>query len=100
MLPLSLSLSSLSLSHIHANTHTHTHLPAFLLCCLCPSSCAFLFSLQTGDFFGEVEGAVMNKLLTMGSFKRITLYDYQAMCRANKESSDSAHGLLDVPGGV
>jgi hypothetical protein len=27
---------------------------------------------------------------------RITLYDYQAMCRANKESSDSAHGLLDV----
>ncbi|GAB5568166.1 voltage-dependent calcium channel subunit alpha-2/delta-3 isoform X3 [Prionailurus iriomotensis] len=51
---------------------------------------------QTGDFFGEVEGAVMNKLLTMGSFKRITLYDYQAMCRANKDSSDSASGLLDV----
>ncbi|GAB0194564.1 voltage-dependent calcium channel subunit alpha-2/delta-3 [Grus japonensis] len=25
---------------------------------------------QTGYFFGEVEGAVMNKLLTMGSFKR------------------------------
>ncbi|ELW70327.1 Voltage-dependent calcium channel subunit alpha-2/delta-3 [Tupaia chinensis] len=53
---------------------------------------------QTGDFFGEVEGAVMNKLLTMGSFKRITLYDYQAMCRANKESSDGAHRLLDLPG--
>nr|XP_045758148.1 voltage-dependent calcium channel subunit alpha-2/delta-3 [Mirounga angustirostris] len=50
---------------------------------------------QTGDFFGEVEGAVMNKLLTMGSFKRITLYDYQAMCRANKDSSDGARGLLD-----
>ncbi|RMB99954.1 hypothetical protein DUI87_23363 [Hirundo rustica rustica] len=50
---------------------------------------------QTGYFFGEVEGAVMNKLLTMGSFKRITLYDYQAMCRTNKESSDSAHSLLD-----
>uniref|UniRef100_A0A8C5R4U9 Calcium voltage-gated channel auxiliary subunit alpha2delta 3 n=1 Tax=Leptobrachium leishanense TaxID=445787 RepID=A0A8C5R4U9_9ANUR len=50
---------------------------------------------QTGSFFGEVEGAVMNKLLMMGSFKRITLYDYQAMCRTNKESSDSAHGLLD-----
>ncbi|KAF4799433.1 hypothetical protein TURU_055268 [Turdus rufiventris] len=26
---------------------------------------------------------------------RITLYDYQAMCRTNKESSDSAHSLLD-----
>nr|XP_020826276.1 voltage-dependent calcium channel subunit alpha-2/delta-3 isoform X4 [Phascolarctos cinereus] len=50
---------------------------------------------QTGNFFGEVEGAVMNKLLTMGSFKRITLYDYQAMCRTNKESSDRAHSLLD-----
>ncbi|XP_068019909.1 voltage-dependent calcium channel subunit alpha-2/delta-3 isoform X4 [Melanerpes formicivorus] len=50
---------------------------------------------QTGYFFGEVEGAVMNKLLAMGSFKRITLYDYQAMCRTNKESSDSAHSLLD-----
>ncbi|KAM4022107.1 voltage-dependent calcium channel subunit alpha-2/delta-3 [Anomaloglossus baeobatrachus] len=50
---------------------------------------------QTGRFFGEIEGAVMNKLLTMGSFKRITLYDYQAMCRTNKESSDSAHSLLD-----
>uniref|UniRef100_G1T3K7 Calcium voltage-gated channel auxiliary subunit alpha2delta 3 n=1 Tax=Oryctolagus cuniculus TaxID=9986 RepID=G1T3K7_RABIT len=51
--------------------------------------------MQTGDFFGEIEGAVMNKLLSMGSFKRITLYDYQAMCRANKESSDGARGLLD-----
>ncbi|KAJ6668343.1 hypothetical protein lerEdw1_015720 [Lerista edwardsae] len=50
---------------------------------------------QTGNFFGEVEGAVMNKLLIMGSFKRITLYDYQAMCKTNKESSDSAHCLLD-----
>uniref|UniRef100_A0A3Q3J458 VWFA domain-containing protein n=1 Tax=Monopterus albus TaxID=43700 RepID=A0A3Q3J458_MONAL len=36
---------------------------------------------QTGLFFGEVEGAVMNKLLQMGSFKRITLYDYQALCK-------------------
>lgn len=50
---------------------------------------------QTGSFFGEVEGAVMNKLLTMNSFKRITLYDYQAMCRTNKESSDSARSLLN-----
>uniref|UniRef100_A0A670YLP3 Calcium voltage-gated channel auxiliary subunit alpha2delta 3 n=1 Tax=Pseudonaja textilis TaxID=8673 RepID=A0A670YLP3_PSETE len=50
---------------------------------------------QTGNFFGEIEGAVMNKLLIMDSFKRITLYDYQAMCRTTKESSDSAHTLLD-----
>ncbi|XP_042195431.1 voltage-dependent calcium channel subunit alpha-2/delta-3 isoform X2 [Callorhinchus milii] len=50
---------------------------------------------ETGTFFGEVEGAVMNKLLLMGSFKRITLYDYQAMCRASTDNSDSAHSLLD-----
>uniref|UniRef100_A0A8C7T660 Calcium channel, voltage dependent, alpha2/delta subunit 3 n=1 Tax=Oncorhynchus mykiss TaxID=8022 RepID=A0A8C7T660_ONCMY len=45
---------------------------------------------QTGLFFGEVESAVMNKLLLMGSFKRITLYDYQALCRVYAGSSDSA----------
>uniref|UniRef100_A0A3P9JZ47 Voltage-dependent calcium channel subunit alpha-2/delta-3 n=2 Tax=Oryzias latipes TaxID=8090 RepID=A0A3P9JZ47_ORYLA len=50
---------------------------------------------QTGLFFGEVEGAVMNKLLQMGSFKRITLYDYQALCRDYSGSSDSARTLSD-----
>uniref|UniRef100_A0A3Q1GQS3 Calcium channel, voltage dependent, alpha2/delta subunit 3 n=1 Tax=Acanthochromis polyacanthus TaxID=80966 RepID=A0A3Q1GQS3_9TELE len=47
-------------------------------------------------FFGEVEGAVMNKLLQMGSFKRITLYDYQALCKEYAGSSDSARTLSDV----
>ncbi|XP_053340025.1 voltage-dependent calcium channel subunit alpha-2/delta-3 [Clarias gariepinus] len=50
---------------------------------------------QTGLFFGEVEGAVMNKLLIMGSFKRITLYDYQALCKEYVGSSDSARTLLN-----
>ncbi|MEQ2232270.1 Voltage-dependent calcium channel subunit alpha-2/delta-3, partial [Ilyodon furcidens] len=49
----------------------------------------------TGFFFGEAEGAVMNKLLQMGSFKRVTLYDYQALCWVHSESSDSGHKLLD-----
>uniref|UniRef100_A0A6I8T2D5 Calcium channel, voltage-dependent, alpha 2/delta subunit 3 n=1 Tax=Xenopus tropicalis TaxID=8364 RepID=A0A6I8T2D5_XENTR len=31
---------------------------------------------------------------------RITLYDYQAVCRTTKESSDSAHSLLDVSTGT
>eukprot|EP00063_Salmo_salar_P012585 XP_013987420.1 PREDICTED: voltage-dependent calcium channel subunit alpha-2/delta-3-like [Salmo salar] len=48
---------------------------------------------QTGLFFGEVESAVMNKLLLMGSFKRITLYDYQALCREYAGNSDSARSL-------
>ncbi|XP_039652527.1 voltage-dependent calcium channel subunit alpha-2/delta-3 isoform X3 [Perca fluviatilis] len=50
---------------------------------------------QTGLFFGEVEGAVMNKLLQMGSFKRIMLYDYQALCKDYAGSSDSARTLSD-----
>ncbi|KAK5863664.1 hypothetical protein PBY51_000677 [Eleginops maclovinus] len=49
----------------------------------------------TGKFFGEAEGAVMSKLLQMGSFKRVTLYDYQALCWVFSESSDSGHTLLD-----
>uniref|UniRef100_A0A3B4ZDC0 Voltage-dependent calcium channel subunit alpha-2/delta-3-like n=1 Tax=Stegastes partitus TaxID=144197 RepID=A0A3B4ZDC0_9TELE len=49
----------------------------------------------TGKFFGEPEGAVMSKLLQMGSFKRVTLYDYQALCWVFSESSASGHTLLD-----
>uniref|UniRef100_A0A8C7M6K1 Calcium channel, voltage dependent, alpha2/delta subunit 3 n=1 Tax=Oncorhynchus kisutch TaxID=8019 RepID=A0A8C7M6K1_ONCKI len=48
---------------------------------------------QTGEFFGEVEAAVMTKLLLIGSFKRINLYDYQALCREYAGSSDSGHCL-------
>uniref|UniRef100_A0A8P4KSV7 Uncharacterized protein n=1 Tax=Dicentrarchus labrax TaxID=13489 RepID=A0A8P4KSV7_DICLA len=38
----------------------------------------------------KVEGDVMNKLLQMGSFKRTTLSDYQALCKEYAGSSDSA----------
>lgn len=95
--------------------------------CWCMCLCALTtFLSQTGLFFGEVEGAVMNKLLQMGSFKRlenltlalfvclhaiydvffqplllclygrITLYDYQALCKEYAGSSDSARTLSDV----
>uniref|UniRef100_A0A3B5QHC5 Voltage-dependent calcium channel alpha-2/delta subunit conserved region domain-containing protein n=1 Tax=Xiphophorus maculatus TaxID=8083 RepID=A0A3B5QHC5_XIPMA len=66
---------------------------------LCPHFIVFnitVFLSQTGLFFGEVEGAVMSKLLQMGSFKRINLYDYQALCREYAGSSDSARTLSDV----
>uniref|UniRef100_A0A8C5NA26 VWFA domain-containing protein n=1 Tax=Gouania willdenowi TaxID=441366 RepID=A0A8C5NA26_GOUWI len=58
---------------------------------------AYLISTDstTGNFFGEAEGAVMSKLLQMGSFKRVTLYDYQALCWVVSESSDSGRTLLD-----
>uniref|UniRef100_A0A8C7Z466 Uncharacterized protein n=1 Tax=Oryzias sinensis TaxID=183150 RepID=A0A8C7Z466_9TELE len=57
--------------------------------CHCPSFtplCSFCGSFTS----------VMNKLLQMGSFKRVTLYDYQALCWVYSESSDSGHTLLDV----
>uniref|UniRef100_A0A8C2BMJ9 Calcium channel, voltage dependent, alpha2/delta subunit 3 n=1 Tax=Cyprinus carpio TaxID=7962 RepID=A0A8C2BMJ9_CYPCA len=56
----------------------------------------FKLLFYTNLFFGEVEGAVMNKLLLMGSFKKINLYDYQALCKEFAGSSDSARTLLDV----
>ncbi|CAM4713225.1 unnamed protein product [Leuciscus chuanchicus] len=48
----------------------------------------------TGVFFGKAEGAVMSKLVSMGSFKRVNLYDYQAICRVYAQTSDTAHTLL------
>ncbi|XP_016348532.1 voltage-dependent calcium channel subunit alpha-2/delta-3 [Sinocyclocheilus anshuiensis] len=48
----------------------------------------------TGVFFGEAEGAVMSKLVSMGSFKRVNLYDYRSICRVYAQTSDTAHTLL------
>ncbi|KAI4879059.1 hypothetical protein NFI96_014962 [Prochilodus magdalenae] len=36
----------------------------------------------------------MSQLLRMGMFKRISLYDYQAMCKVNPHSTSSARPLL------
>ncbi|XP_040201247.1 voltage-dependent calcium channel subunit alpha-2/delta-4 isoform X3 [Rana temporaria] len=36
---------------------------------------------QTGVFLGEVDGSLMTQLLSMGVFRQVTLYDYQAMCK-------------------
>uniref|UniRef100_A0A8B9GSN7 Voltage-dependent calcium channel alpha-2/delta subunit conserved region domain-containing protein n=1 Tax=Astyanax mexicanus TaxID=7994 RepID=A0A8B9GSN7_ASTMX len=64
-----------SLTPIHTYTHIHT---------------------SVGKFFGQVDGSVMSQLLRMGMFKRISLYDYQAMCKVNPHSSSSARPLLSV----
>uniref|UniRef100_A0A8C9T6U4 Voltage-dependent calcium channel alpha-2/delta subunit conserved region domain-containing protein n=1 Tax=Scleropages formosus TaxID=113540 RepID=A0A8C9T6U4_SCLFO len=59
------------------------------------------FYLQIGKFFGEVDGAVMSQLLRMGMFKRVTLYDYQAMCKSSHHHTSSARPLLSVcPAGL
>uniref|UniRef100_A0A672SGA7 Voltage-dependent calcium channel alpha-2/delta subunit conserved region domain-containing protein n=1 Tax=Sinocyclocheilus grahami TaxID=75366 RepID=A0A672SGA7_SINGR len=48
---------------------------------------------QVGKFFGEIDGSVMAQLLKSGLFKRVTLYDYQAMCK-------NAHHHVVKPGGT
>ncbi|XP_056603548.1 voltage-dependent calcium channel subunit alpha-2/delta-4 [Triplophysa dalaica] len=49
---------------------------------------------DVGRFLGEVDGSVMSQLLRMGMFKRVSLYDYQAMCKGHSHSASSARPLL------
>ncbi|XP_068507182.1 voltage-dependent calcium channel subunit alpha-2/delta-4-like isoform X3 [Syngnathus scovelli] len=44
---------------------------------------------EVGRFMGEVDGAVMATLIKMGMYKKVSLFDYQAMC---KNSHDHASG--------
>lgn len=39
---------------------------------------------DTGRFFGEVEAYTMHTLVELEIFKAITVYDYQAVCKALK----------------
>ncbi|CAN0072811.1 unnamed protein product, partial [Lampetra planeri] len=48
---------------------------------------------ETGRFLGEVDGTVMKKLVTMGIFQRVMLYDFQAMCRLVPDSHSSRAAL-------
>ncbi|KAL2093909.1 hypothetical protein ACEWY4_011221 [Coilia grayii] len=47
-----------------------------------------------GKFFGEVDGSVMAQLLKSGLYKRVSLYDYQAMCKSSHGHSSDARPLL------
>uniref|UniRef100_A0A3Q3JQ73 VWFA domain-containing protein n=1 Tax=Monopterus albus TaxID=43700 RepID=A0A3Q3JQ73_MONAL len=48
---------------------------------------------EVGRFFGEVDGSVMASLVKMGMFK-VSLFDYQAMCRNSHHHASSARPLL------
>ncbi|TRZ22840.1 hypothetical protein HGM15179_004263 [Zosterops borbonicus] len=51
---------------------------------------------ETGKFFGAVDGSVMTQLLNMGMFRRVTMYDYQAMCKVPYHHHSGARPLLSV----
>ncbi|XP_051979037.1 voltage-dependent calcium channel subunit alpha-2/delta-4 [Xyrauchen texanus] len=78
---------------------------------MCPLSCEgidvncyivdnngfILVSKERGDvgkFFGEVDGSVMAQLLKSGLYKRVTLYDYQAMCKNTHHHASGARPLF------
>nr|XP_019934174.1 PREDICTED: voltage-dependent calcium channel subunit alpha-2/delta-4 [Paralichthys olivaceus] len=49
---------------------------------------------EVGRFFGEVDGSVMASLIKMGMFKKVSLFDYQAMCKNTHHHASSARPLL------
>ncbi|KAA0724426.1 Voltage-dependent calcium channel subunit alpha-2/delta-4 [Triplophysa tibetana] len=68
-------------------------------CYLVDNNGFVLLSKERGDvgrFFGEIDGSVMAQLLKSGLYKRVTLYDYQAMCKNVHHHSNGARPLLSV----
>ncbi|XP_055687320.1 voltage-dependent calcium channel subunit alpha-2/delta-3 isoform X1 [Lutzomyia longipalpis] len=51
---------------------------------------------DTGKFFGEVKGAIMQRLVDENIYKQVMIYDYQAVCFAVRESANMA-GILQTP---
>ncbi|KAJ7329179.1 hypothetical protein JRQ81_015353, partial [Phrynocephalus forsythii] len=51
-------------------------------------------SKQTGTFLGEVEGSVMAQLINMGMFRKVKMFDYQAMCKSTHHHHSGARPLI------
>ncbi|KAM7116079.1 LOW QUALITY PROTEIN: voltage-dependent calcium channel subunit alpha-2/delta-4 [Molossus nigricans] len=49
---------------------------------------------EMGRFLGEVDGALMTQLLSMGVFSQVTMYDYQAMCKPPNHHHSAARPLV------
>ncbi|KAG5680433.1 hypothetical protein PVAND_009941 [Polypedilum vanderplanki] len=49
---------------------------------------------DTGRFFGEVRGSAMRRMIDEGIYQAVTVYDYQAICFINKDSSSLASKLI------
>uniref|UniRef100_A0A8C6ZUW7 Calcium voltage-gated channel auxiliary subunit alpha2delta 4 n=1 Tax=Nothoprocta perdicaria TaxID=30464 RepID=A0A8C6ZUW7_NOTPE len=86
---LSLNVTGSSASRQIVSAEVEEHLEILLFTVYSSFWC-----LQTGKFFGAVDGSVMTQLLNMGMFKRVTMYDYQAMCKAPHHHHSGARPLL------
>ncbi|XP_043644315.1 voltage-dependent calcium channel subunit alpha-2/delta-3 isoform X4 [Drosophila teissieri] len=49
---------------------------------------------ETGRFFGEVNGAIMKRLLEENVYTQVTVYDYQAVCFESKNDNNASSMLL------
>ncbi|XP_064418033.1 voltage-dependent calcium channel subunit alpha-2/delta-4 [Latimeria chalumnae] len=49
---------------------------------------------EMGKFLGEVDGAVVMQLVSMGMLQEVKLYDFQAMCKVMHHHNNGAHRLL------
>ncbi|XP_031239916.1 voltage-dependent calcium channel subunit alpha-2/delta-4 [Mastomys coucha] len=49
---------------------------------------------EVGRLLGEADGALMMQLLGMGVFSRVTMYDYQAMCKPPDHHHSAAESLI------
>lgn len=45
--------------------------------------------LETGQFFGKVNGAIMNMMVENDIYKKITIYDYQGVCFKREDDGDA-----------
>ncbi|XP_037109060.1 voltage-dependent calcium channel subunit alpha-2/delta-4-like [Syngnathus acus] len=52
---------------------------------------------EVGRFMGEVDGAVMATLIKMGMYKKVSLFDYQAMCKNSHQHASGAPRHLLSP---
>ena len=54
-------------------------------------------SHHTGKFFGEVDGSTLQGLVDHSVYKRIHIYDYQAVCLEGASDDESPAGTLLTP---
>ncbi|KAJ8953279.1 hypothetical protein NQ318_015861 [Aromia moschata] len=69
-----------------------------LICYIIDSSGYIIVSVDnqndTGKFFGEVEGDILDSMLQHNLYKRVTVYDYQALCKKDEEAGSAGSVVL------
>lgn len=51
---------------------------------------------DTGRFFGEIDGAVMESLVDLGIYKMRTIYDFQGLCYEWQQKESDGEMLMNV----